>query len=290
MDDIFAIQDEITREVVDALKITLDLDESSRLGKPATNNIAAYDLVLRGMSLMFHHDHAGTSEAQGLFEQAIALDPDYITPHFGLAVVLNTIYVNGWSGAPEETLERGFEIAQRAVAIDPLDPQGRWALALSQLWRHNLDEAISASQRAIELGPNYAEAFVINGYVLSYAGEPAKAIENIRLAMRLDPQYPEMWLHFLGHAQFVAGDYKQAAESLQRRITRNPTTDISRVLLASCFGHLGRESEARELWAQALEINPDYSIEQKSRILPYKFPADWEHFTSGLRKAGLPEN
>jgi adenylate cyclase len=287
MDDIFAIQDEITREVVEALKITLNLDENARLGKAATGNIVAYDIALRGISLMYHHNQQGTFEAQDLFEQAIALDPDYITPHFGLAVVLNTIYVNGWSDAPDDTLQRALEIAQRAVAIDPLDPQGHWALALSQLWRRNLDAAIAASQRAIELGPNYAEAFAIYGYVLSYAGEPAKAIESLRSAMRLDPQYTEMWLHFLGHAQFVIGDYQQAAETLQRRINRNPSTDISRVLLASCLGHLDRVQEARALWAEALEINPDYSIEQKARILPYKNRTDWERFTGGLQKAGV---
>ena len=85
----------------------------------------------------------------------------------------------------------------------------------------------------------------------------------------------------------MQGAYEEAATLLARRIRINPGTDISRVLLASCYGHLGREADARAEWAKALEVNPEYSIEHKARILPYKNPDDWERFIGGLRKAGV---
>jgi tetratricopeptide (TPR) repeat protein len=84
------------------------------------------------------------------------------------------------------------------------------------------------------------------------------------------------------------GRYEDAAAVLKRRIIRKPDTDMSRVLLASCYGHLGRAEEARSLWQEALRISPDYSLDHRRRVLPYKDPTDFEHVLDGLRKAGLP--
>ena len=288
LDDIFAIQDEITGHVVEALKITLRLGEQERIGGQATSSIEAYDITLRASNLLYRHTPDSNAEAAILFEQAIALDPKYIAPHFGFALTLFNTYANSWSDDPASDLERACQLAAKAIELDPMDPQGHWAMALGHFWRRDLDKAISEAERAIELGPNYAEAYAIRGYVMSFASRPAEAVESLNTAMRLDPKCTDLWLHFLAHAHFVHADYEEAIALLQRRIQRQPETDISRVLLASCYGQLGRESDAQEEWARALEINPDYSIEQKARILPYKNPADWERFVEGLRKAGVP--
>ena len=290
MDDIFAIQDEITREVVAALKITLRLDEQARIGNQATSNMEAYDLALRGISMVHRHDRDGTIEARALFEQALTLDPNYLTPHFGLVIVLGTIYANNWDDAPEAALDTLHALATRAVEIDPQDPQGHWAMSLANMWKQDLEPALAEAECAIELAPNMSEAYAIRGYLLSYAGRPGEAIKSLERAMRLDPQNPDIWWHFLGHAYFIAADYPAAIEVLERRIRRNPATDISRVLLAACFGHLGRGDEARQAWREALEINPDYSLAQKAKILPYKNSADWDRLVDGLRKAGITQD
>ena len=107
--------------------------------------------------------------------------------------------------------------------------------------------------------------------------------------MRLDPHYPDMWLHFQAVCRFMLGRYDEAAALIERRIARNPQTDISRVLLASCHGHLGRIEEARAAWREALRVNPDYSFEQRRKVLPYRDPADIERIAEGLRKAGVVE-
>jgi tetratricopeptide (TPR) repeat protein len=86
----------------------------------------------------------------------------------------------------------------------------------------------------------------------------------------------------------VNKNYADAVTLLKRRIRRYPETDISRALLASCCGHLGRDDEAREAWAELFEIHPSYSLDKKARLFPYKNPADWDRFVEGLRKAGLP--
>ena len=282
LEDIFAIQDEITQH------IELDLDEKARIGGPATTSIEAYDLALRARELLLRHNRKDNVEAAKLFEKSIELDPDFITAHAELALVLYTAYLNGWNDDTEATLQRGRRLASRAVELDPSDPQGHWALAYGRLWTRDLAGAIEAIERAAALGPNYAEAYASRGYILSYGSRPADAIESLEKSMRLDPQHPRIWLHFLAHAYFIAADYGGAAALLERRIRLQPETDISRGLLASCYGHLGRARDARDVWAEVLEISPDYSIERKARVLPYANPADWDRYVDGLRKAGVP--
>ena len=102
----------------------------------------------------------------------------------------------------------------------------------------------------------------------------------------MDP-YTDVYLHFQSQAYFLLGRYEKAVEVLKRRLTRHPDTDISRVLLAASFGHLGRTEEARAQWQEVFRINPDYSLEHRRKVLPYKDPADFELVVEGLRKAGI---
>ena len=95
-------------------------------------------------------------------------------------------------------------------------------------------------------------------------------------------------LHFLAQANFSLGEYETAARQLLERIARNPGTDASRMLLASCYGHLGRAEEARAAWAELLKVNPDFSLMQRARVLPYKDAVDFQRIVEGLAKAGLP--
>jgi tetratricopeptide (TPR) repeat protein len=93
----------------------------------------------------------------------------------------------------------------------------------------------------------------------------------------------------MGQAYFHLEQYPRAVDALKRRLIRKPQSDISRVLLASTYGHLGEFDKSLVEWEEAMRINPDYSVEQKRLKLPYQNPADFEHFAEGLRKAGLVE-
>jgi tetratricopeptide (TPR) repeat protein len=106
--------------------------------------------------------------------------------------------------------------------------------------------------------------------------------------VRLDPHHPAVYLHFVAQSHFALGHYEEAITALKTRLARQPDSDISSVLLAACYGHLGRAEAARAEWEKALRINPEYSIEHRRRILPYKNPADFERVVEGLRKAGIP--
>ncbi len=127
------------------------------------------------------------------------------------------------------------------------------------------------------------------GWALLYTGKSEEAIELINRGMRLDPHYSAVRLHWLAQAYYQLGRYEEAIDILKQRIVRNPDTDVSRVLLAASYGHLGRVAEARAAWAEALRINPNYSLEHRRQILPYKDPSDFDRLVEGLRKAGLPD-
>ena len=146
---------------------------------------------------------------------------------------------------------------------------------------------MTAYKRTIALDPNSAFAYSGLGLVLHYLGRSDEAIELIIRAMRLDPHYHDIHLHFMAQACFQLGRYREAVEFLKRRLIRKPDTDISRVLLAASYGHLGLVAEAAAEWAEAHRINPDYSLEHRRRVLPYKNPADFDRLVEGLRKAGL---
>lgn len=138
------------------------------------------------------------------------------------------------------------------------------------------------------LDPNFAQGYSATGLALMYAGRAAEALEPIAMAMRLDPLYPSMVLHFLAQANFSLGKYEIAAQQLVDRIARTPGTDASRMLLASCYGHLGRAEDARAAWVELLKVNPDFSLMQRARVLPYKDARDFQRIAEGLAKAGLP--
>ena len=94
-------------------------------------------------------------------------------------------------------------------------------------------------------------------------------------------------MHFPAQAAYQLGRYEAAVASLKRRIIRNPNTDVSRVLLAASYGQMGLVEEARSAWREVFRVNPDYSLEHRRKVLPYKNPADFESVVDGLRKAGL---
>ena len=162
------------------------------------------------------------------------------------------------------------------------------ALGNVLLWRREHEGALAEFDRTIALDPNFAQGHAARGLALMYAGEPVRALEPFAKAMRLDPHYPDIVLHFLAQANFSLEKYEIAAEELLDRIARNPGTDASRMLLASCYGHLGRAADAGAVWTELLKVNPGFSLTQRERVLPYKNVGDFQRILTGLAKARLP--
>jgi len=287
--DIFAVQDDVTGQIVAALSLNLTQGERRRMMAEQTNNMEAFECFLRGRELWWRHAKEPNAQGRDLLLRATELDPNFAPAYGWLAAAHINDYVSQWTASPSRSLELGYEAATRAAALDPQLPVAYWSLAFSNLWMRRYDDAIRAAEASIAHNPNDAEGYNALGTILHYVGRSAEALPCFERAMALDPLCPGMWLHFQGQAYYQLQRYVEAEAVLKRRIFRTPETDASRVLLAATYGQMGRLNEAREQWREALSVNPNYSLEHRRKVLPYKSPADFEAVVDGLRKAGLAE-
>ncbi len=287
--DIFAVQDDVTEQIVAALSLNLTQGERRRMMAEQTNNVDAFECFLRGRELWWRHAKETNAQGRDLLLRATELDPNFAPAYGWLAAAHINDYVSQWTASPLRSLELGYEAATRAATLDPQLPVANWALSFSNLWMRRYDEAIRAAESSIAHNSNDAEGYNALGVILHYVGRSAEAPPCFERAMALNPLCPGMWLHFQGQAYYRLERYEEAAAVLKRRIFRTPETDASRMLLAATYGQMGRLDEAREEWREALRVNPDYSLEHRRKVLPYKNPADFEAVVDGLRKAGLVE-
>ena len=289
--DIFEVQDDVTRHIVDALKVTLSEAEKSLIIDGGTRNVEAHDFFLRGRELLFQPERNREmfEKSMACFRRSIELDPDFGGPYAGLAMAYILDYQNRWSGSPEASIEEAERFANEAISREDKDPFAHYVAAIIAMWRKDYERWANEADRALSLNPNHSLALGARGIVYISVGEPAKAIPYLERAMRVDPAFRHQHIHFLGVAQFVAGDYEAAVQLFRERISIHPTTDLSRAFLASALGHLNQLDEARRIWDELKDINPDYSHVKHIGRLPFKDLADAAKFIDGLRKAGVAE-
>ena len=286
--DIFSTQDEVVAKIVGTLAVTLTRGEEQRLRRHGTGNVEAYESWLRAREFLTRGTRESVAQAQVMYRRAIEIDLNFARPHAGLALAAISDYVSDWAPDPAQALDEAERWARRAVELSDQEPVSHLALGAVLLWRRDQEGALAESRRMMALDPNFAQGYSATGLALMYAGRAAEALEPFAMAMRLDPLYPSMVLHFLAQANFSLGKYEIAAQQLVDRIARTPGTDASRMLLASCYGHLGRAEDARAAWVELLKVNPDFSLMQRARVLPYKDARDFQRIADGLAKAGLP--
>jgi adenylate cyclase len=288
--DIFAVQDEVTRHIVEALKVKLTPAEAERIAAAPTDNLEAHDLYLKGRALLDGPQRTREmfDEVVDLLNRAIAKDPDYADPYAGLGMLHNLDSQNNWTG-DSEALDKAERYADLAVAKDPALPYARFVKAVVAIWRGNLELSREETETAIALNPNYASALGIRGLIEIYSGNPLAALPAIERAMRLDPAFVHQYVHFLGTAYLVAGKYEAACVAFRERIRLSPKTDLSRGLLISALGHLGDVDEARRVWAELKEINPKYSFARHVARFPFKNPDDAARIREGFEKTGIVE-
>jgi adenylate cyclase len=285
--DIFDVQDDVTRHIVGALALNLTESDRQRITAEHTDNLEAHDSFIRGREQFWRLTKAANLQARELFQRSIALDQKFAPPYAFVAITHGLDYLNRWSADPTQSLELAEKNAAQAVALDDQYPYAHWALALINLQMRRYDQAICEAERTISLDPNLALGHEVLGSTLNFSGKAAEALESFDRAMALDPYFPDFWLHLKGLAMFQLGRYDEAIGLLKRRLIRNPDTDISRELLSSCYGHLGRKEEARAEWQEVFRVNPDYSLEYRRTVVPFRNPGDFEKIVDGLRKAGV---
>ena len=222
--DIFAVQDELTQEIIAALKIKLSKAERALIAGSGTKNVNAHDFFLRGRELLLANkrDRETFDRSTAYFRRAIELDPNYAGPYAGLGMAYMLDYQNHWSEKPEKSLDEAVRLINESIARDDQDPFAHYVASVIYLWKRDYERSANEAETALTLNPNYALALNARGFVYIYTGEPARAITLIEQAIRLDP-VQQLYRHFLGTAYFLAGNYETAVAVFKDRIAMNPS-------------------------------------------------------------------
>src|SRR6266849_555659 len=290
LQDIFALQDEIVRKIVTTLKLQLTLQEQGVLVRKTTDNLEAYDDLLRGLeSLGGETIGGGTKDAnmtaRQMFERAVALDPQYASAYANIGLTYLIDWEAQWNTDPQ-VLGRADELAQKAVALDDSLPAAHGILSQIYLFKKQHDEAIAEAERAIALDPNRADGYVDLALILRFSGRAEEALESMQKAMRLNPNSPAYYLQVLGLAYCQVGRYEDAITAQKGALSRNPNLLVSHFCLAACYSMAGRDEAARAQIKELLRLNPNFSLERLAKqMAPWKNPADGKLMTDAIRKA-----
>ncbi|OLB07906.1 MAG: adenylate/guanylate cyclase domain-containing protein [Candidatus Rokuibacteriota bacterium] len=284
--DVFALQDEVTQKIVGVLAVKLTAPEKDRLGRAPTRNVEAYDYVLRGLEYHRRTTKEANAEARKMFARAVELDPEYAMAYSAMGWTHLQAWQLQWSRDPE-TLQRAFELAQKAIVRDDSLAGPHDLLGQVYLWKKEHERAIAQAERAVALAPNNADSYETLAEVLAWSGRADEAIEDIKQAMRLDPQYPFFYLWTLGHAYYLTGRSDEAIATFRKLLARNPNFVPAHAFLAVLYGERGLEEDARSEWAAAERLSPQASVESLRQRMPYKNEKDLERVLAAMRKGGL---
>jgi TolB-like protein/class 3 adenylate cyclase/Tfp pilus assembly protein PilF len=280
LEDIFAVQDEVTGKIVEALVGRL----TTAPARNRPSNLEAYDICVRARALGLQ-TALTAKEAILLLDRAIALDPEYAEAHRWLALNL-WLGWEFWDEPMDPNRARALAEAQLAVELDPNDAGNRWVLGVILGHESRWVESDAEFDAAHELDPNHADAWAMRAELSTEKGRPAEAIEQVRRALRLNPHPPGWYYWMLGQAQYAMGDYESAIQTLRRPETYRTT---SRRLLAASLAQLGRLEEARWEAKMFMISNPHFTIRHWSDSQPFPAEDVRRHIVEGYRMAGLPE-
>jgi TolB-like protein/Tfp pilus assembly protein PilF len=284
--DIFALQDEVTQQIVRAMAVKLTQAERARVGGAPTGVLEAYDLVLRGHDARSRTTREGNDEARRLFTRAIELDPNYAAAYLGLSWT----YLQSWQflwTSDRASLERARELAEKASALNSNLAGAGQALGQIYVWMKQHDEALAQAERGIALAPNDADGYETLAEVLAWSGRGEESLAAIRHAMRLNPHYRYFYLWTLGHGYYLTGRRQEALDAFGRLLQANPNFGPAHAYRGILFSELGELKEARDEWHQAYLLSPGESMASLRERVPYKRPADLDRLLTAAHRAGI---
>ncbi len=290
VDDIFDFQDHITACVVNAMEPHLRDAEIKRRHRKRPTNLSAYDYYLRGMAQFAAETAEGTAEALRLLSQANANDPNFAPPYAVASwCVVYRIFQN-WTDDPARDVREAARLAGAAIERDRDDP-AVLALAAHALSFATLDHrtALALIERSLTINPNSAVGLHAAGWVRTYVGDAAPAIECFARALRISPLDSRIHLFFSGLAfgHIMLGQSGEAIKWARKCVENNPRWIFGFKALAAALANEGRLDEARQAAARVLASDPDYSLRHTVRLIT---PGPWrDHYLSGMRKAGIPD-
>jgi TolB-like protein/class 3 adenylate cyclase/Tfp pilus assembly protein PilF len=290
--NLFALEDDITLNIMSSLQIELTGGQWIRLRRQETDNLEAWLLFNKGSKYGSLQTKESNYIAIEMYEKALKLDPNFITARVFLTWKHWQIVQKGWSESREESFKKVIELAQEALEMDPTSAPAISLMVGIHMWKREYDQALAIAQKTITLEPNNAEYHAIMGWVLIANMRPQEAIRYFKKAMRLSPYYPPWFLNLMIRAYVVAGQYDEAIAAGEEMLKRNPGPFFAgqaHINRAVSYSNLDQPDKARAETAKAIETYPGLTVTFISKELDCKDPAFLEHYYKTLRELGLPE-
>ncbi len=247
--DVFALQDEIVRRIVTTLRLQLDLSQQGIVIPRSTENLEAYDDLLRGTEYLTTDSKDGNTKARPLFEKAIALDPKYSAAYTLLGLNYYVGWVHSFNPAPDG-LDRALQMAQQATTLDDSLAGAHSLLAGIYVQKGQNDEALTQARRGIALDPNSADSYFWLAEVLNNLGRPSEALVSAEKAVRLNPRNNANYAFERGLAYSQLGRWQEAIPALRTCVQRYPDHLWAHAWLAFDYFNLGDYDGARVETAQ----------------------------------------
>ena len=307
--DIFEIQDEITRKIVDALSVNITERAQTRPAGTRTASMAAYDVFLRGLAAYRLNTFEGYQKAIEYFQTALTVDPAFAQAHAAIASAYLATRMYSWTRVESLTspvnvvLSAGqhdrelLEKAREHLAAAMGNPTSLAYRSSAEIliFENEYDKAIMEMRKAIALDPNDADNYAVLSSVLVWAGQPEAAIEPIERAMRLNPYHPPLYLCHSGSALFSLGRYAEAKDRFERCQSGNPNNLWSYLYLIATYAYLGQDAKATVQRERASELlrrqgRSLFSVKEVRNRMHYRYQADLLRLLVGLHKAQVPDS
>ena len=289
VNDIFALQDDITKKIIIALQVKMMPGEEAPIYAKGTNSLDAYLKAMEGYWHYRQFTKEGVLRAQRLAQEAIAMDPSYAYAYHLLGICHRLAVWLGLAKSPQESLRSVIELHNKAISLDSSLAIAHAGLGYSLVLARQYDKAISAGERAMSLEPHSATILYLHASVLMFAGRHEEAITLFEEALRLNPKPNNNLYRHFGNALANTGRYEEAIALQKKAIKQNPNDIFVYMVMASVYMMAGHEAEARAAAKEVLRLNPNFSVAPLRKVRPDKDRTVAKRWCDTLREAGLPE-
>ena len=289
LEDVFAVQDELTKEIVTALDVELVSGEKGRHQRNRVKNPEAREALYCGMAKFYKFDETSHAQAKMFFEQFTRLEPDSILGYVWQAQMCQVEIFMGWGEDKGSSLKNMEVLLEKALKIDDRDPLALGHAGMHQLFLGNHDQSIAFAKQALAEAPGMDSPYYSLGWFQMFNETPLEGIENLKRAMRLSPIVTAPRSTILGTAYRNAGQLELAVATLENTVKRFPAFISGRVALTSCYVLMGKEQKAKQEAREILRRDPAYTIARYTTPNLYRNKETMEKWAESLRKAGIPD-
>ena len=287
-EDIFELQDDITKQVVSALQVELTDGDQALLASRGTEHLQAWQLVIEALALILTHRQDSVRRGIELLEEAVKLDDQYLLAWNTLATGHFKEAMNeGWSPSREQSLVLAVDCSDRALSLDPQDARSLSARSLIAISQHNFNEAFKLAEKALSLANSDANTIAISAITLRYCCKPEMAIKYTQKAMRLCPIYPTWYPYGIAICQWMLGNLDQAFKSIEDATRIDPGLSINYFVLVMLYTETDQADKAKECVEKLYQADPGFSTAAFIDSVPFGDPVIEKRRADLLRQAGL---